>query len=64
LADGRGEIAGQDLRQVEFVKNDETPVVMVATQEDPKTTAAGLSDWLIMPFTISLCPKPRYARGF
>jgi phosphoribosyl 1,2-cyclic phosphodiesterase/CheY-like chemotaxis protein len=41
-------------RVIRQIRNDETPVVMVAAQEDLKTgDAVGVSDWLIMPFTTS-----------
>ena len=41
-------------RAIRQARNDETPVVIVATQEDPDGgAAAGVSDWLIMPFTSS-----------
>jgi hypothetical protein len=41
-------------RAIGQIKDHETPVVMVAAQEDPGAgTATGVSDWLIKPFTSS-----------
>src|SRR5499433_2940978 len=41
-------------RAIRQIKDHETPVVMVAAQEDPGVGAAtGVSDWLIKPFTSS-----------
>jgi phosphoribosyl 1,2-cyclic phosphodiesterase/CheY-like chemotaxis protein len=41
-------------RTIRQIDKDETPVVLVATQEDPDNGAAvGVSDWLIVPFTTS-----------
>jgi len=40
-------------RSIQQLKDDETPVVMVAAQEDPEAAANGVSDWLITPFTSS-----------
>jgi phosphoribosyl 1,2-cyclic phosphodiesterase/CheY-like chemotaxis protein len=41
-------------RAIREIKDHETPVVMVAAQEDPGAGAAtGVSDWLIKPFTSS-----------
>src|SRR5262245_42471953 len=41
-------------RAIRQIKDHETPVVMVAAQEDPGVEAAtGVSDWLIKPFTSS-----------
>jgi len=41
-------------RAIRQIKDHETPVVMVAAQEDPGAGAAtGVSDWLIKPFTSS-----------
>jgi phosphoribosyl 1,2-cyclic phosphodiesterase/DNA-binding response OmpR family regulator len=41
-------------RAIRQIKDHETPVVMVAAQEDPGAgAAAGVSDWLIKPFTSS-----------
>ena len=40
-------------RSIQQLKDDETPVVMVAAQEDPQAAANGVSDWLITPFTSS-----------
>jgi phosphoribosyl 1,2-cyclic phosphodiesterase/CheY-like chemotaxis protein len=41
-------------RAIQEIKDHETPVVMVAEEEDPEAGAAtGVSDWLIKPFTSS-----------
>src|SRR5262249_5079532 len=41
-------------RAIRQIKDHEIPVVMVAAQEDSGAeTAAGVSDWLIKPFTSS-----------
>src|SRR5437660_11254474 len=41
-------------RAIRQIKDHETPVVMVAAQEDAGAAAAtGVSDWLIKPFTSS-----------
>jgi phosphoribosyl 1,2-cyclic phosphodiesterase/CheY-like chemotaxis protein len=41
-------------RAIQEIKDHETPVVMVAEEEDPGAGAAtGVSDWLIKPFTSS-----------
>jgi DNA-binding response OmpR family regulator len=41
-------------RSIRQIKDDETPVVVVAAQEEPGSEAAtGVSDWLITPFTSS-----------
>jgi len=40
-------------RSIRQLKDDETPVVMVAAQEDPEAASSGVSDWLITPFTSS-----------
>jgi phosphoribosyl 1,2-cyclic phosphodiesterase/CheY-like chemotaxis protein len=41
-------------RAIRQINDHETPVVMVAAQEDPEAGAAtGVSDWLIKPFTCS-----------
>jgi GAF domain-containing protein len=41
-------------RAIRQIKDHETPVVMVAAQEDPGAgVATGVSDWLIKPFTSS-----------
>jgi DNA-binding response OmpR family regulator len=44
-----GIATGRAIRQMEA---DETPVIMVAAQEDP-SAASFVSDWLIKPFTSS-----------
>src|SRR5262249_48056357 len=44
----------ENCRAIRQIKDHETPVVMVAAQEDPGAGAAtGVSDWLIKPFTSS-----------
>jgi phosphoribosyl 1,2-cyclic phosphodiesterase/CheY-like chemotaxis protein len=44
----------ESCRAIRQIRDDKTPVVMVAAREDPKNgTAAGVSDWLITPFTSS-----------
>jgi phosphoribosyl 1,2-cyclic phosphodiesterase/CheY-like chemotaxis protein len=40
-------------RAIRQMKDHETPVVMVAAQEDPGAAATGVTDWLIKPFTSS-----------